>query len=117
MSLVRALASGLLAALLVAGHAGAQESAPPVSPANATTIQERVVHGTAPDGLVGRWLAVSWLDNTNSTITAFWQIAEEDGKPVISERFGLLPDPPRTSYDAASAEGRRWIPTADDLAA
>src|SRR5262245_4258122 len=117
MSPVRAVAAGLLAALLAAGHAGAQESAPPASSANATTIQETVVHGTPPDGLAGRWLAVSWLDDTNSTIAAFWQIAEEDGKPVVGERFGLLPYPPRAAYDAASGEGRRWVPSAEELAA
>jgi len=117
MSVLRTLGWVALAASLAAGHAGAQEGTPPAPPANPTTTKETVVHGTPPAGLPGRWLAVSWLDNSTSTIMSFWQIAEQDGKPVVTERFGLLPDRPRASYDAANEQGQRWIPSADDLAA
>jgi len=105
---------------MLAAHAAAEEPSAPGTQPSTTTTQESVVRGTPPDGLAGRWLAVSWLDIGGTgapTVTAFWQIAEQDGKPVVTQRFGLLPGKARESFDAAGAESRRWVPSEQDLAA
>lgn len=105
---------------LLAAHAAAEEPSAPGTPPSATTTQESVVHGTPPNDLAGRWLAVSWLDVGGTgapTVVAFWQIAEQDGKPVVTQRFGLLPGAARASFDAAGGEGRRWVPSEQELAA
>ncbi len=127
MSLPRLLFVAVLPAILAVAHARADEptSAPPAetttqpAPPEAATTQETVVHGTLPEGLTGRWLAVSWLDvgeNRSSTLTAFWQIGEQDGKPVLTELFGPLPDGPRAAFDQAGNDGTAWKPSAEDVA-
>jgi len=80
--------------------------------------QDTVVHGTPP-GLAGRWLALGWLGlqgDNSITVPAFWDIAVHDGKPQLRQRFVALPAPLKAALEEASAAGRRWEPSAADLA-
>ena len=97
---------------VVASRAGGEDVAAPPP-------QETVVHGTPPR-IVGRWLALSWIDRSESgvsTMPALWQIAEQDGKPVFTQVFAKLPEPIRSAVDQASTQDQPWTPTPADLSA
>src|SRR5436309_4277394 len=99
-----------IALTLVAARAGGEDAAAPPP-------QETVVHGTPPR-IVGRWLALSWIDRSEtgvSTMPALWQIAEQDGKPVFTQVFARLPETIRSAVDHASNQDQAWKPAPADL--
>ena len=74
--------------------------------------------GTPPD-LAGRWLSVGWMglpDGRTVSAPMLWEIAVRDGKPVLTHQFVSLPPAPKAALDKATADGKAWEPTPDDLA-
>src|SRR5207244_306378 len=113
MSFGRLLLIAVLPAL-VAARAGGEDATPAAAPP-----QETVVHGTPPR-IVGRWLALSWIDRSEAgvaTMPALWQIAEQDGKPVFTQVFAKMPEPIRSAVDQAGTQDQPWTPTPADLSA
>jgi hypothetical protein len=109
MSFRRVLGVAIVLALVVS-RAGGDDASPPPP-------QETVVHGTPPR-IVGRWLALSWIDRSEaaaSTMPALWQITEQDGKPVFTEVFAKLPETIQSAVDMAGNSDNPWTPTPADL--
>src|SRR2546426_1751096 len=90
-------------AIALLGSARAEEpattstSAAPTAPAApaaaAPVVQETTVRGTPPD-LAGRWLAVTWIELGQGSITNVavpWDITERDGRLQLTELFVELP--------------------------
>ncbi|HLY37030.1 MAG TPA: hypothetical protein VKU61_03270 [Candidatus Binatia bacterium] len=123
----RALFLGVAVAVLCAAHVRADEvtttappptAAAPEGAAEGPPKQETVVNGTPPR-LLGRWLAVSWIQSgggRNTSLQGFWQITEQDGKPALAIVFTSLPEPIKSKVNSAVAENQQWTPTAEDLA-
>ena len=87
---------------------------PPQPPAEYKTT----VKGIVPD-LTGRWVAVSALEIPGGgvrTAVALLEVGHRDGQPDVRTPFVQLPTQQDTAMEAASAAGKRWEPTADDLA-
>ena len=86
--------------------------------ATGSAVEETTVHGTPPD-LVGRWLAVVWIDlsETGKVSTATpWEIVRRGGKLELSERFITLPPAQKDALDKANAGYTAWEPSPADLA-
>lgn len=103
--------------------APAEEGAPAQPPAEPdvstkATTHETVAKGTLPS-LAGRWLILNDLDlaGRNRTVPAFWEIAEEDGAPVVVERFVTLPIDLNDMLEKKNGAGEKWEPTDEQLAA
>lgn len=89
----------------------------PASPAPAATVQETKVLGTPPD-LAGRWLSLGWIDVPDGGVVSapmLWDIALEDGKPVMTHRFVSLPPALKAAVEKANADGKRWEPSPEEL--
>jgi len=99
-----------------AGYAAGQTA--PTGAAPAAPVQETAVHGTPPD-LAGRWLSLAWVELAEGKIVtgpALWEVKENDGKPVVTQRFVSLPPALKEALDKANAEQERWQPSAADVA-
>src|SRR5262249_21759104 len=80
-------------------------------------VQETTIEGSVPD-LTGRWLAVGWLElagNRQTTTAMFWEVTNEDGKPLLSQRFVDLPPAVKTIVDKSNADGQLWRPSGEEL--
>ena len=104
--------------------AGDAAPAAPAEPAAApdistkATTHETVAKGTLPS-LTGRWMVVNDLDLNGRVrgVPAFWEVTEQDGKPVIVERFVTLPLDLNQDLDQKNAAGEKWEPTDQELQA
>jgi hypothetical protein len=80
-------------------------------------VQETTVQGTPP-ALSGRWLSLGWVELPDGRVVnavALWEIAEKDGKPVLTHRFVSLPPPLKKAVEAANAAGKAWKPSPEEL--
>ena len=97
---------------------GAPEETTATAPAG-PPVQETVVRGTVPADLVGRWMAVGWVElpgDRARTVPSLWEVKREDGKLVLKILFTALPaELTKALGDANNAE-RKWIPQPGDLA-
>ena len=120
---MRGFAAACWAAILLLGSARAAEpeatTTTTAPPALAPPPQETVVLGTPPDDLVGRWLAVSWIEAPDKgrfvTAVSPWEIARRDGKLDLTVRFVNLPPGAKEAFDKANGERNAWKPSAADL--
>jgi hypothetical protein len=82
-------------------------------------VQETVVRGTVPGELVGRWMAVGWVElpgERDRTVPSLWEVTRKDGQLVLTIRFaGLPPELAKALGDANTAE-KKWVPQTADLA-
>ena len=113
--------------VLTAAHVCADEATTTTSPSAAEvppagegpTQQETVVNGTPPR-LLGKWLAVTWIETGNggrfTTMPALWQIAQQDGKLVMTTVLASLPEPLKSDVSKATNENTHWAPTPENLA-
>ena len=95
------------------GQPGSSAPAAPAAP-----VQETTVRGTPPD-LSGRWLSLGWVelpDGRSISSPALWEIAVQEGKPVMTHRFVSLPPAQSEALDKANAAGEAWKPSPEDLA-
>jgi hypothetical protein len=100
----------------------ATEAAPPAEPAapdisTKATTNETVAEGALPP-LAGHWMVLNDLDLAGRprTVPAFWAITEENGAPVVVERFVTLPVDLSKMLDQKNAAGEKWEPTDEQLA-
>jgi hypothetical protein len=99
-----------------AGHVDDQQtSTAPAVPG--APVQETKVLGTPPD-VAGRWLSLGWIelpDGRSVSAPMLWEIAPEDGKPVMTYRFVSLPPALKAAVDKANADGKPWTPSPEEL--
>jgi hypothetical protein len=75
------------------------------------------VLGTPPD-VGGRWLSLGWIelsDGRSVSAPMLWDIALEDGRPVMTHRFVSLPPALKAAADKANADGKAWQPSPEEL--
>src|ERR1051326_1850155 len=88
----------------------------PEAAAEGPPTQETVVNGTPPR-LVARWLVVSWIQSGGGRFTSlqsFWQITEENGKPVMKLVFTSLPESLKSKVSASTGQAQQWTRSAGD---
>src|SRR3989475_1321554 len=105
---------------------GASEPTEPPPAATKTTEppplaapeQHTVVRGTLPRDLVGRWMAVGWIELPGGkarTTTAFWEIGRENDQLVLTVRVAVLPSPHQKGLDEANSAEQPWRPSPRDI--
>jgi hypothetical protein len=116
---MRTPAIALLIALTTVGHARAQEEAPAPHeeprPASKTTVR-----GTISDDLVGRWVAMGWMNLPNDrtrNVPYFWEITKQQDQLDLRVRFVWFPEPQNEAMKNGNREGKQWRPSPEDIAA
>jgi len=113
---VRSALAVLVVGAMLSSSMRAEEPAPS-GPAVPEAVQETTVQGTPP-ALSGRWLSLGWIelqDGRAVNAPVLWEIAEKDGKPVLTHRFVSLPPALKGAVDAANAAGKPWKPSPEQL--
>ena len=114
------MAVSLLAFLVsLAGAAiGAPEETAETAPAGPPE-QKTVVRGSVPADLVGRWMAVGWIElpgDRARTVPSLWEVKRENGQLVLSVRFAALPPELTKALGDANNAEKKWVPQPGDLA-
>ncbi len=107
-----------LSAAIATRSLGADEPAqpPPLPPPQEHTT----VRGTMPQDIVGRWMALGWiqLPGGKARSTAFfWEVTREKDQLVLTNRFAGLPPAQQQAIDAANRSDQPWHPTPEDVRA
>jgi hypothetical protein len=93
---------------------------PPASAPLPHPKEHTTVRGTLPGDLAGRWMTVGWIDvpgGRTRTVAALWEIKEENGQLVLTNRFADLPAAQAQAMAAANQAEERWEPKPEDVAA
>jgi hypothetical protein len=95
--------------------ARADEGQPPPQPRKELTV----VRGTPPADLVGRWMAVIWIElpgGKSRTTAVFWEIAKDAGQLALTNRFAELPAAQTAALNGANQTEQPWRPTPEEVA-
>jgi hypothetical protein len=112
------IAAGLLGFLLLVTAVpvrAAEGNKTPLGPPKQTTV----VRGTPPKDLVGRWMAVGWIevpDKTTRSTASLWEIREQNGALTLEVRFANLPTAQVDALGVANTQQKPWHPSPADLA-
>jgi hypothetical protein len=109
----------VIAALVILAATATTRGEEPAAPA-AAPEERTLVHGTLPDDLAGRWIAVAWLDLPNErkkTVPYLWQIDGKGDGTALVVRFTWPPDAQMKALSEANKSGTPWRPSPDDLKA
>lgn len=102
---------------LTGAAAGASETGDTV-PAG-PPVQKTVVRGAVPGDLIGRWMAVGWIElpgDRARTIPSLWEVKREDGQLVLTVHFAQLPPELTKELADANTAEKNWLPQPGDLA-
>jgi hypothetical protein len=109
-----------LALLLASLPVGAEETTRTTLESLPPPEQHTTVRGTMPEGIVGRWLVVGWVELPNgkvsASVPALWEITRDGGQPVLTVRFAQLPPDLQKKVNDKTNTGQRWEPSPEEVA-
>jgi hypothetical protein len=115
----------LVALLLLALAAPVQAQDEPANPQEAAPREEArpqsktTVTGTVPRDLLGRWVAMGWMQLPNGkvrNVPYFWDVTEEGGEMRLRVRFVWFPDAQNEAMRNGNKAGEAWRPSPEELA-